>query len=161
VPGKGGAAARRSRKPRFRRPPPEAVATAALDLLRRRRGVPPNQAELARAIGPKLRDDLPEAALGGRRLRRILLKTPGVRVDVTYAERGRGVPPRVCPVCGGSLDPIRNTTLDGPGVELGARCRACGYWTHLKRRVPVRYSFRAFSVARAPRLEPATARRSA
>jgi hypothetical protein len=160
VPGKGGAAARPRTTPRFRRPAPEAVATAALELLRRRRGSPPNQAELARAVAPKLRDDLPRAALGGRRLRRILLATPGVRVDVTYAERARGELPRSCPVCGSALEPIRNTTLDGPRVELGARCRSCGYWTHLKRRVPVRYSFRAVSSPRAPRPELPTGRRS-
>ena len=154
MPGRAGGAARRKRRPRFRRPPAEAVASAALELLRRRRGVPPNQAELARAVAPRLQDDLPQAALGGRRLRRILLRTPGVRVDVTFAERGRGAPPRACPVCGGALAPIRNTTLDGPGVQLGARCPSCGYWTHLKRRVPVRYSFRAVSAARAPRVGP-------
>lgn len=160
MPGKGGAAGRRSRKPRFRRPPPEAVAAAALDLLRRRRGIPPSQAELARAVAPRLRDDLPQAALGGRRLRRILLATPGVRVDVMYAERGTGPLPTVCPVCGQALTPIRNSTLDGPRVELGARCRSCGYWTHRKRRVPVRYSFRAVSVARPLRPDGPSARRS-
>jgi len=160
VPGRGGAAGRPRRRPRFRRPPPDAVASAALDLLRRRRGIPPNQAELARAVAPRLREELPQAALGGRRLRRILLATPGVRVDVTYAERGPGPLPRACPVCGSALEPIRNTTLDGPRVELGARCRSCGFWTHLKRRVPVRYSFRAVSVPRPPRGEAPTARRS-
>ncbi len=78
----------------------------------------------------------------------------------TYAERGPGAIPRLCPVCGSGLEPIRNSTLDGPRVELGARCRSCGYWTHLKRRVPVRYSFRAVSTTRAGRPESVSARRS-
>jgi hypothetical protein len=161
VPGRGGGAGRRSRKPRFRRPPAETVAAAALDVLRRRRGNPPNQAELARVVAPRLREELPQAALGGRRLRRILLRTPGVRVDVLYAERGRGPLPRACPVCGEPLAPIRNTTLDGSPIVLGARCASCGFWTHVKRRVPVRYSFRAVSVPRGGGRGPATGRRSA
>jgi hypothetical protein len=164
MPAKAGVAARRKRRtPAFRRPPPEAVRTAALDVLRRRRGSAPSQAELARIVRPMVRAEVPLAALGGRRLRRLLLTTPGVRVEVDYAEREVGSPPKSCPVCGGALVPIPNRTLDGDRVVLGARCPTCGYWTHRRRRVPVRYSFRVGSGAagEAPPPSPsATARRS-
>lgn len=142
--------ARRSRKaphraPRFRVPDGESVRAAALAVLRRRRGPPPTQSELARAVRPLLRSDEPLYALGERRLRRLLLETDGVRVDVEYAERATGDPPPECPVCGSPLAPISNRTLDGGRTVLGAECPRCGYWTHRRRRVPVRYGFRAVS----------------
>jgi hypothetical protein len=64
-----------------------------------------------------------------------------VRVDVRYAERPTRRPLQCCPVCRSTLRPIRNRTLEGDRVTLGYRCTHCAYWTHLRRRVPVRYRF--------------------
>jgi hypothetical protein len=150
VPARGAGARRRRRRgagrpAHFRVPDAEAVRTAALSVLRRRRSGAPSQSELARAVRPLLQTDEPLNALGERRLRRLLLETDGVRVDVEYAERAGGGPPPECPVCGGKLAPIQNRTLDGEPTVLGAACPRCGYWTHRRRRVPVRYGFRAVS----------------
>ncbi len=92
---------------------------------------------------PALAAKDPLAALGGWRLRRLVLGSPGIRVDVRYAERATRRPLSSCPVCGAPIAPIRNRTLEGDRVVLGYRCTRCGYWTHLHRRTPVRYRFLA------------------
>lgn len=162
MPEKGDAAARRRPRRRGRRyhhVAPEDVRTAALELVRKGRGPFASQGELVRAVRRRLRADDPLAAVGGPRLRRILITTEGIRVDVEYAEREVSGPLESCPVCGSEVVPIRNRTLDDAAVTLGYRCPACGYWTHRKRRVPVRYTFRA--APDGPRRRGVTARPSA
>ncbi len=156
MPGKGGARGRRRprRAPAFRRPAPEIVRRAAEAVLVRSRGPIPSQGALLRAVAPVLRDEDPAFALGGRRLRGILLGIPSVRVTVEFAERPSRRPLTACPVCGGALTPIRNRTLLDDRITLGYRCPRCGYWTHLKRRVPVRYTFRIRSLVPAPEEGP-------
>jgi hypothetical protein len=137
--------AHRKRAPRprrFTRPGAEEIRAAALSAIRRRRGAFPSQGELLRAVRRHLHGEDPLAALGGRRLRHLLIATPGVHLDVLYAERPGRPRPSICPVCGGPLRPIGNRTLDGGSVTIGDRCPACGYWSHQRPRVPVRYSFR-------------------
>jgi ribosomal protein L34E len=136
--------------PRFRRPDDELVARAARRLVRGNKASFPSQEAFREAVVRALRHDDPLAALGGRRLRRLLVDVPGVRLSVRYAERdGRPLPSR-CPVCSGALAPIRNRTLTGETVELGKRCVRCDYWTHGVARVPVRYSVSQVSGRRAP-----------
>ncbi len=146
MPGKGDGAAR-PRRPRrgrrFHHVPPDEVRSAALELVRRSRGAFSSQGELLRAVRRRLRAEDPLAAVGGARLRRLLITTPGVRVEVEFAERNVPGPLVACPVCGGAVVPIRNQTKDAAAVTLGVRCPTVGYWTHRKRRVPVRYTFRA------------------
>lgn len=127
--------------PKFRRPPAEVVRALARRTLGRQGGRVPSQAALRRALLPGLRSRDPLFVLGGVRMRQILLEADGVRVDVRYAERPSRRPLQRCPVCHAALRPIRNRTLEGDRVTLGYRCTRCGYWTHLRRRVPVRYRF--------------------
>lgn len=146
MPAKGvGAAPRKPRRRgrRYHHVPAEEVRSVALELVRRARGPFASQRVLVRAVRRRLRADDPLAALGGPRLRRLLITTPGVRVDVEFAERSALGPLTRCPVCGSEVVPIRNKTLDAAAVTLGFRCPTCGYWTHRRRRVPVRYTFRA------------------
>jgi hypothetical protein len=104
-----------------------------------------SQAQFRRALLKVLRREDPALTIGAQRLRRLLLDAHAVRFHITYRERADEGPLDRCPVCGDPLEPIRNQTLFGERVTLGHRCRRCGYWTHLKRRVPTRYS-----VSRAP-----------
>ena len=129
-------------EPRYHRPGPEAVERAARAALARPASRGASQRELLARVLPILRRRDPIAALGGRRLRGILLDVPGVRLDVSYREEATRRPLTRCPVCSGPILPIRNRTLDEDRVTLGYRCPKCGYWTHLRRRVPVRYSIR-------------------
>lgn len=127
--------------PKYRRPPADVVRTLARRTLGRTGGRFPSQAALRRALLPGLTAKDPLFVLGGPRLRRILLEAPGVRVEVRYAERPTRRPLQRCPVCRSEVRPIRNRTLEGDRVTLGYRCTHCAYWTHLRRRVPVRYRF--------------------
>ena len=127
--------------PKFRRPPSDIARAVARRTLGRSGGRIPSQAALRRALLPGLVKRDPLFVLGGPRMRRILLDAPGVRVEVRYAERSTRRPLQRCPVCRSEVRPIRNRTLEGDRVTLGYRCTHCAYWTHLKRRVPVRYRF--------------------
>jgi tRNA(Ile2) C34 agmatinyltransferase TiaS len=154
VPARADGAARpknRRRGRRFHHVASEDLRGAALELVRRARGPFASQVELLRAIRRRVRADDPLAVVGGRRLRYLLLATPGVRVDVEFTERNVAGALTKCPVCGGDVVPIRNRTLDAAAVTLGFRCPTCGYWTHRRRRVPVRYTFRAASDGTEPR----------
>ncbi len=127
--------------PKYRRPPADLVRSVARRTLGRTGGRIRSQAALRRAVLPTLAAKDPLFVLGGLRLRRILLGAPGVRVEVRYAERPTRRPLPRCPVCRSEVRPIRNRTLEGDRVTLGYRCTRCAYWTHLRRRVPVRYRF--------------------
>ena len=115
------------------------MTRAARALLRPAARSFPSQAEFRRALLAELRRDDPLLAIGARRLRRLLLDARAVRLEITYTERVDRRPLVECPVCGEAVRPIRNRTLVGDSVTLGYRCPRCGYWTHLKRRVPTRY----------------------
>jgi prepilin signal peptidase PulO-like enzyme (type II secretory pathway) len=143
VPAKDDAAKRRTEpeEPAFRRPTAEDVRWAARRALGRSGRSFPSQAAMRRALLPVLRGRNPLFALGGKRMRALLVQAPGLRLRIRYGERTTRRPLSECPVCGDRLAPIRNQTLLGDAVTLGYRCRRCGYWTHLKRRVPVRYVF--------------------
>jgi hypothetical protein len=125
--------------PRYRRPPDDEVRRAARRLVRGGKAAFVSQAQFRTALLASLRREEPLAVVGGRRLRRLLLDLPGVRMTVRYTERELTTPLASCPVCGSSLKPIRNQTLAGDSVVLGQRCTRCDYWTHRTRRVPVRY----------------------
>jgi hypothetical protein len=125
----------------YRRPDAEAVRLAAHRALQRNRAAIDSQAAFHRSLLPILRRGDPLFALGPARMRRLLIGVPGIRVDVRYAERERRSAVSRCPVCGAKVRPIRNATLLGDEVTLGYRCTRCAYWTHLRRRVPIRYQF--------------------
>ena len=127
--------------PGFRRPTPETIRRAALHAVHLRRSAFPSQASLRIAVLREIRRDEPRAGLGGLRLRRLLIGTPGIGVRVRYAERPSVGPLTACPVCGSPLREIPNRTLAGERIVLGQRCTRCDYWTHQKHRVPVRYTF--------------------
>jgi hypothetical protein len=143
VPEKGGGeASPRSAPPppKFRRPATDQIARAARRAVRGGKASFPSLAAFRTAVVEEIRRDDPLAAVGGRRLRRLLFSVPGVRLTVHYTERPDGPLPEACPVCGATLEPIRNRTLDGEVVVLGRDCPRCSYWTHGARRVPVRYT---------------------
>ena len=133
--------AKRARPVRFRRPPGELVQRAARRVLRGGKASFSSQAEFRGALLRQIRRDEPLAAIGGPRIRRLLVDVPGVRMTVRFTERTTARPLVACPVCGSPLSPIHNRTLTGDTVVLGQRCTRCDYWTHGTRRVPVRYIF--------------------
>ena len=127
--------------PSYRRPGADAVRSAAARAIGGAGRAYPSQAAFQRALLPVLRRDDPLFRLGPRRMRALLTQSAVVTLRVRYTERTDRRPLAHCPVCGSELRPIRNRTLLGDEVTLGYRCVLCPYWTHLKRRVPVRYVF--------------------
>ena len=125
--------------PRYRRPTDEEIQRAARRLVRGGKASFASQSRFRSALVMVLRRDEPLAVVSGRRLRRLVVGLPGVRLVVHYSERDDARPLTACPVCGSELRPIRNRTLSGDSVVLGQRCTRCDYWTHRARRVPVRY----------------------
>ena len=126
---------------KYRRPPAELVQRVARWVVRGGKATFPSQSAFREALLRQIRRDEPLATIGGQRLRRLLMGVPGVRLTVRYTERDDPRPLEHCPVCAGSLVPIRNRTLTGEIVALGQKCSRCEYWTHRQRRVPVRYVF--------------------
>lgn len=126
---------------RYHVPDAEEVRRVARRVLRSGRPHYPSQAAYREAVQEALRRDDPLAVVGGARLRRLALETPGVRLSVHYTEREGRRPLAACPVCGSALRPVRNRTLTGESVVLGQQCTQCDYWTHRLQRVPVRYTF--------------------
>lgn len=157
MPEKGATDARpskRNRSVRFRRPPAEIVQRAARRVVRGGKASFSSQVEFREALLRVLRRDEPLAALGGARLRKLLIDVPGVRMSVRFTERPTRRPLVACPVCGSPLAPIHNRTLSGGTVVLGQRCTRCDYWTHAMRRVPVRYLFSEAGIDGRPKRPP-------
>jgi len=153
----GGASRRKARAAsRFRRPAADLVTRAARRAVRGGKASFPSLAAFREAVIDALRREEPLAAIGGPRLRRLLVDVPGVKLTVHYTERPDGPLPERCPVCGAELEPIRNRTLTGETIELGRDCPRCSYWTHGARRVPVRYTV-SRGEPRAPRPRKASA----
>jgi len=79
--------------------------------------------------------------VGGERLRRIAIDSKLFDLRILTRETGKRKSSVNCPVCASRLRRQRNMTVYGGTVTLGYKCETCGYWTGLRRRVPVRYIF--------------------
>ncbi|MEM4308416.1 MAG: hypothetical protein QXU48_05080 [Thermoplasmata archaeon] len=100
-----------------------------------------SQEKLRKLILGKLQKDDPLYKLSGKRLRKILIKAGIAKVQIVARESEGKRPYFLCPVCDSRLAKIVNQTLNGTEVVIGYKCPTCGYWTHRKKRVPVRYIF--------------------
>jgi predicted RNA-binding Zn-ribbon protein involved in translation (DUF1610 family) len=125
--------------PSYRIPKEDQVLAA----LRRATAVRPtvdSQRKLKRLVEKELKaEDV--FRVGGERLRRIAIESKlfDLRILTRETQEKRSV--QKCPVCGERLRRTRNATVFGGTVTLGYKCPMCGYWTGLRRRVPVRYVF--------------------
>lgn len=79
--------------------------------------------------------------VGGGRLRRIAIDSKLFDLRILTRETEERKSFVRCPVCTSRLRRLRNMTVFGGTVTLGYKCETCGYWTGLRRRVPVRYIF--------------------
>jgi DNA-directed RNA polymerase subunit RPC12/RpoP len=125
--------------PSYRIPKDEQVLAA----LRRATDLKPivdSQRKLKRIVDREMRGE-EGFKVGEERLRRLAIdsKLFDLRIQTRETELRKSL--ITCPVCGSRLGRLRNATVFGGTVTLGYRCRTCGYWTGLRRRVPVRYTF--------------------
>jgi transposase-like protein len=100
-----------------------------------------SQEKMRKLVLRKIRFQNDKYKLSGKRLRKALIKSGNVKIQIITREVPGKRPYFTCPVCDTKLVKIRNQTLNGTEVILGYRCPLCGYWTHRKRRMPFRYIF--------------------
>ena len=125
--------------PSYRIPKDEHVLAA----LRRATAVKPtvdSQRKLKRLVEKELKAD-EIFKVGEERLRRIAIDSKLFDLRILTRETGKRKSSVNCPVCASRLQRLRNMTVFGGTVTLGYKCGTCGYWTGLRRRVPVRYIF--------------------
>jgi len=124
----------------YRKPSDTEILDAVKDALRRH-GVISSQRKFAELVMRELRRHDPDYSVSEQRIRRLALASGLVSIDIRTRESDEKTAAGLCPVCGGRTERIRNLTVYGGTVTRGYRCRACGYWTGLKRRVPTLYVF--------------------
>ena len=111
--------------------------------LRRATAVKPtvdSQRKLKRLVEKELKAE-EVFKVGGERLRRIAIDSKLFDLRILTRETEKRKSSVNCPVCASRLRRLRNMTVFGGTVTLGYKCETCGYWTGLRRRVPVRYIF--------------------
>jgi len=127
----------------YKIPKADILALAIKEALREQKTVI-SQAKLTVLVNSYLRRMDPEYTASEEGVRRITLGSKLARVEIQTRdlnERSRNAP---CPVCGKKrMRRIKNRTIFDGKVTLGYRCRSCGYWTGIKKKVPVRYIFNA------------------
>ena len=79
--------------------------------------------------------------VGETRLRQIALDSGLIHLEIHTRETEQMRSLIKCPVCGERLKRVRNMSVYGGTVTLGYKCGRCGYWTGLRRRIPIRYVF--------------------
>ena len=125
--------------PAYRIPKDDQVLAA----LRRATAVKPtvdSQRKLKRLVDKELRGD-EMFRVGEERVRHLAIDSKLFELRILTRETDRKKSITNCPVCSSRLRRLRNMTVFGGTVTLGYKCGTCGYWTGLRRRVPVRYVF--------------------
>ncbi len=108
-----------------------------------RRGIVESQAELHREVLKHLNRKNKNYKLSAKRMRIIALQSEEVKIEIRYKVSDKIVEEMdKCPVCGGRMVKIENSTLNGGKVVIGFKCLNCPYWTGKQLRIPVRYIFR-------------------
>lgn len=124
----------------YRKPSDTEIVEAVKDALRRH-GVINSQRKFAELVMMELHRHDPDYSVSEARIRRLALASGLVTIDMRTRESDERTSAGRCPVCEGRTERIRNLTVYGGTVTRGYRCRACGYWTGLKKRVPTLYIF--------------------
>ncbi len=126
----------------YRIPNDDEIAKIVLKVMRSEHVIE-SQAELLREVIKHLHRIDKNYRLSGKRLRKIALRIPEVKVEIRCKITDNLVDSLdTCPVCGERMEKIENMTLEGERITIGFRCTFCPYWTGRKLRVPTRYVFR-------------------
>ncbi len=124
----------------YKVPKADVLAEAIRNVLREQNTVI-SQNLLTELVNACLKRDEPDYTASEERIRRLTLARKLAKVQIVTREAEERSRHGRCPVCGSKTKRIQNETVYGGTVTLGYKCRACGYWTGLKRRVPTRYIF--------------------
>ena len=99
-----------------------------------------SQREMVDLVTAELNRSGGDYRISGQRIRRLAIRNDMLVLSISYNE-SEGELPTSCPVCGGNLISVMNSTLDGGTIEVCRRCDACPYTIGTTKRVPGRYSF--------------------
>jgi hypothetical protein len=124
----------------YRMPSDTEVIEAIKDALQRH-GVVNTQKKLTELVLVELHRHDPDYSVSEERMRRLVIDHGLASIDIRCRETVKRSSAGACPVCGGRTERIKNLTVYGGTVTSGYRCKTCGYWTGLKKRVPVLYIF--------------------
>jgi hypothetical protein len=124
----------------YRRPDEETVVMTIKNVMDRYPRVD-TQRELTALIRETLHEQDPDYRIGGDRIRRIGIDHNILRLSIDYHEIDNADLPEICPVCGNTMSPVMNMTLDGNITEIKRRCTVCPYGFGKTLLMPGRYSF--------------------
>jgi len=100
-----------------------------------------SQTLLTKLVVSQLKRMDPQYTASEERIRRIAVVRKLAKLVIETREADERSKKVRCPVCGSKTKKVQNETIYGGTVTLGYKCQSCGYWTGMKRRVPVRYTF--------------------
>ncbi len=119
-------------------PSSEEVVVAIYKVLRDH-GTVDTQQKLRQEVLHELRAWDSSYTVSEERVRTLAARANFTRVDV-HSREGH-TPARRCPVCGGTLQRVKNLSLWGEEVTVGYTCDICSYKGGMRQRVPTRYVF--------------------
>lgn len=99
-----------------------------------------SQREMVELVTSELNKNGENYRVSGQRIRRLAIRNDMLVLSISYNE-SEGELPTSCPVCGGDLTSVMNSTLDGGRIEVCRRCEKCPYTIGTTKHVPGRYSF--------------------
>ena len=124
----------------YRIPDDELLTDAIVNVLLRNRTVV-SQREICQLVAEQLnRNAEVPYRVSGNRIRRLSLEKGLVSLDIEYRESESEMP-EVCPVCGRTLTPINNSTLEGGTAVIAMKCGHCGYSASARSSIPSKYTF--------------------
>ncbi len=122
-------------------PDDDEIEDALRYVMRRMKGIN-SLNKLRKLVIKQLKNVDKDYTVSSERLRKIAVKAPFIKTTI-YTRKGKKKKKLSgkCPVCSGKLEITKNETIFGGTVTLGYKCTECPYWTTIRRRIPIRYSF--------------------
>lgn len=115
----------------------EQILDALKKVLARRRMID-SQRSLKKLVEAQIENDF---RVGEVRLRHLAIESRLINLETICRESPLRKALVKCPVCDYRLNKVRNLTVFGGTVTLGYKCKKCGYWSGLRKRIPTRYIF--------------------
>jgi hypothetical protein len=100
-----------------------------------------SQEELAELVLKKLKKEDKRYSLSPIRVKRIALKIPEIEVKAKTKRTLKLPKIDKCPVCEGSIGPVKIKNLLNREIVIGYKCTACGYESDLEAFMPMKYIF--------------------
>lgn len=107
----------------------------------KKRGIVNTQEELCLLVSKKLKSYDPEFSLTPKRVKRIALKVPEIRIKAKTKKSLKMNQIKKCPVCTNKIKKVYGKNLLNKKIHIGYICKKCGLSTDLSSVAPMRYIF--------------------